>query len=197
MNENFVDVIIENKKLSQHKCKHCDHQTIKSAAKNQQHLQICEAFQKKQERKNQTKSSKNTVQLFIISLIRLLSQAQITVVHRAAAMFIYMTNLSFNHFENSYVLTHHQALCSSYKSFSRKLVTDKLLNEIYEIVKLQVMQMLNSCNHFSFFIDETINIRKERVINLCCHVSSFNDESFHLKAIIEVAEKMSAVVQAE
>jgi hypothetical protein len=59
------------------------------------------------------------------------------------------------------------------------------------------MQMLNNCNHLSFFIDEMINIRKERVINLCCHVSSFNDEDFHLKTIIEVAKKMSAVVQAE
>ncbi len=112
-------------------------------------------------------------------------------------MFIYMTNLSFNHFENSYVLAHHQALCSSYKSLSRKLVADKLLNKVYEIVKLQVMQMLNSCNHLSFFTNETINIRKKRVINLCCHVSSFNDENFYLKAIIEVAKKMSAVVQAE
>ncbi len=57
--------------------------------------------------------------------------------------------------------------------------------------------MLNNCNHLSFFIDETINIRKERVINLCCHVSSFNENDFHLKATVEVAEKMNAVVQVE
>jgi hypothetical protein len=66
MNENFVDVIIESKKLAQHKCKHCDHQTIKSVAQSQQHLKICEAFQQKQERKKQRKSSKNTVQLSIV-----------------------------------------------------------------------------------------------------------------------------------
>ncbi len=62
VDENFVDVIIEGKKLPQHKCKHCGHQTTKSAARGQQHLQICEAFQQKQERKKQTES-KNTVQL--------------------------------------------------------------------------------------------------------------------------------------
>jgi hypothetical protein len=66
MNENFVDVIIESKKLAQHKCKHCDHQIIKNAARSQQHLKICEVFQQKQERKKQTKSSKNTVQLSIV-----------------------------------------------------------------------------------------------------------------------------------
>jgi hypothetical protein len=136
IDENFIDVIIEGLKLSQQKCKHCDHQITKSAVREQQHLEICEAFKQKQERKKETNFSKNTVQLLIISLIRSLSQAQITVAHRAAAMFIYMTNLSFNHFENAYVLAHHQALCSSYKLFTRKLVTDKLLNEVYEIVKL-------------------------------------------------------------
>ncbi len=55
--------------------------------------------------------------------------------------------------------------------------------------------MLKSCNYLSFYTAETINIRKERVIDLCCHV--LNEKDFHLKASIEVAEKMSAVVQAE
>jgi hypothetical protein len=197
VDENFIDVIIEGLKLPQQKCKHCDHQTTKSAARGQQHLEICEAFKQEQERKKETNSSKNTVQLPITSLIRPLSQAQITVAHRAAAMSIYMTNLPFNHFENAYVLAHHQALCSSYKPPTRKLVAGKLLNEAYEIVKLQVMQVLNSCNHLSFFTDETANIRKERVINLCCHVPSSNGGGFHLKATAGVAEKMNAVVQAE
>jgi hypothetical protein len=170
MNENFVDVIIESKKLLQHKCKHCDHQTIKNAARSQQHLKICEAFQQKQKKKKQTKSSKNTTQLFITSLIRFLSQAQITVVHRATAMFIYMTNLSFNHFKNSYVLAHHQALCSSYKSLTRKLVVNKFLNEVYEIVKLQIMQMLNSCNYFSFLLTKRSTFEKN--VSSICVVTS-------------------------
>jgi hypothetical protein len=115
-------------------------------------------------------------------------------------MFVYMTNLSFNHFENSYVIAHHQAFNSNYKLSHHKLVKSKLLNKTYETVKFKVIQKLNASKYFSFFTDETINIRKKRVINFCCHVSStitFNEERFHLKTTIEVAEKMSAAVQAE
>ncbi len=111
-----------------------------------------------------------------------------------------MTNLSFNHFENSYVIAHHQAFNSRYKFSHHKLVKDKLLNETYETIKLKINQKLNACKYLGFFTDETINIRKERVINLCCHVSSTitsNERKFHLKATIEIVEKMSAIVQIE
>ncbi len=140
------------------------------------------------------------MQSLIIFLIRSLNQAQVVHAHRAAAMSVYMTNLSFNHFENSYVIAHYQALNSNYTSSNRKLVRDKLLNEIYETIKIKVDQQLNVCKYFSFFTDETVNIRKERIINLCCHVSSSvtsNERNFHLKAMIEIAEKMSAAVQVE
>jgi hypothetical protein len=90
------------------------------------------------------------------------------------------------------VIAHHQILQSDYKSSNRKLVNEKLLNEIYETIKQRIIKKLNVCNHFNFFIDETINIRKERVINFCCHVSS--KKEFHLKATIEIAEKMNAIV---
>ncbi len=93
-----------------------------------------------------------------------------------------------------------QALSFDYKSPNRKLLAGKLLDEAYETVKIKVNQMLNSCNHLSFFTDETVNIRKERIINLCCHVPSSatsNGGGFHLKAMTGVAEKMSAAVQAE
>ncbi len=193
--DNFIDVIAESLKLPQHRCKHCGHQSTKSAARGQQHLQICDAFIREQQRKQDTGISKNSVQLLITSLIRPLTQAQIAHAHRAAAMFVYMTNLSFNHFENSYVIAHHQALNSGYKSPNHKLVGGKLLNEAYETVKCKIKQKMNACNHLSFFIDETSNIRKKRVINLCCHV--FNEGGFHLKAMTEIAEIMSASVQAE
>jgi hypothetical protein len=68
IDENFIDVIIEDLKLSQQKCKHCDHQITKSAVREQQHLKICEAFKQEQKRKKETNFSKNTVQLLIISL---------------------------------------------------------------------------------------------------------------------------------
>jgi hypothetical protein len=195
MNENFIDVVIENMKLSQHKCKHCEHQSSKSAARDQQHLTICDAFKRDQAKKQKMKFNQNSVQLLITSLFRSLFQAQIAHAHRATAMSVYMTNLSFNHFENVYVVAHHQALSSDYKSSNRKFITDKLLNEINDTVKIKINEVLKSCNYLSFFTDETVNIRKERVINLCCHV--LNERNFHLKAMIQVAEKMNAVVQVE
>jgi hypothetical protein len=79
-------------------------------------------------------------------------------------------------------------------------VRDKLVDEIYKTIKLKINQQLNVCKYRSFFMNETINIRKERIINLYCHVSSLvtsNKKSFHLKAMIEIAEKMNAAVQVE
>jgi hypothetical protein len=195
MNDNLNDVITESMKNSQQKCNHCEHQSIKNAAKEQLHLKACRALIEEQERKQTTLSSRISTQLFITSLIRSLNQAQIAQVHRAIVMFIYMIKLSFNHFENSYVIIHHQILQSDYKSSNRKLVNEKLLNEAYETIKQRVIKKLNACNHLNFFIDETISIRKERVINFCCHV--FSKREFYLKATIEIAEKMNAIVQIE
>jgi hypothetical protein len=73
MNENFIDVITENLKNSQHKCKHCDHKSIKSAAREQQHLKTCDAFKKEQERKQKKELTKISMQSLIIFLIRSLS----------------------------------------------------------------------------------------------------------------------------
>ncbi len=147
----------------------------------------------KQEKKDEIQSKFNAATHYIF--FRSLSQAQIAYAHRAIAMFVYMTNLSFNYFENAYVIAHHQTLFSNYKFSNHKLITEKLLNEIYETVKIKINQMLKNCNYLSFFIDEIINIRKKRVINLCCHV--LNERSFYLKTMIEIAEKMNAVVQVE
>jgi hypothetical protein len=84
------------------------------------------------------KTDQKSVQLLITSLFRPLISAQIAHAHRATAMSVYMTNLSFNHFENAYVIAHHQALSSSYRSSNRKLLAGKLLNEVYDIVKFKV-----------------------------------------------------------
>jgi hypothetical protein len=146
-------------------------------------------------KKKEMEIGQKSVQLSITSLFRPLTPAQIAHAHGAAAMSVYMTNLPFNHFENAYVIAHHQALSPSYKPPNRKLVAGKLLNEAYDTVKSKVVQVLKSCNYLSFFTDETVNIRKERVINLCCHVP--NVGCFHLKATTGVAKKMSAAVQAE
>jgi hypothetical protein len=158
-------------------------------------LQICDVFIKKQQRKQDIEINKNSIQLFIISLIRSMTQAQIAHTYRAIAMFVYMTNLLFNHFENSYVIAYHQVFNSKYKFSNYTLVRENLLNEVYETIKCKIKQKINVCNYLSFFIDETSNIRKKRVINLCCHV--FNKKEFHLKTMIEIAEIMNANVQTE
>jgi hypothetical protein len=77
MNDNFNDVIIESMKNSQHKCNHCEHQSIKNVAKEQLHLKACRVFIEKQKRKQTTLSSRISTQLFITSFIRSLSQVHI------------------------------------------------------------------------------------------------------------------------
>lgn len=203
VDENFVDVIIEGMKYPQHRCTHCGYQSAKVATRGQQHLQTCNAFQEVQERRQQetsSRSSKSLIQLPITPLIRPLNQAQVAHAHRAAAMSVFMTNLPFNHFENPYVIAHHQALHPGYKPPHHKLVGGKLLDDAYETVKLKVNQQLDACSYLNFFTDETANIKKERVINLCCHVPSSATSrggGFHLKAMAGIAETMTAAVQAE
>jgi hypothetical protein len=88
INKNFVDVVIGSKKFSQHKCKHCDHQSSKNAARGQQHLKICDAFKRDQAQKKDMKTDQKSVQLLITSLFRPLISAQIAHAHRAVAIFV-------------------------------------------------------------------------------------------------------------
>jgi hypothetical protein len=81
IDENFVDVVIESKKLSQHKCKHCDHQTSKNAARGQQRLKIRDAFKRDQAQKKEMKTGQKSVQLSITSLFRPLTLDQHLKVH--------------------------------------------------------------------------------------------------------------------
>ena len=108
-------------------------------------------------------------------------------------MSVYMINLPFNHFENKYVIIAYQILHSEYKSSHHKFVAKSLLNETYKIVKLKINVCLNVFNHFNFFTDETVNIRKKKVINLCCHV--FFEDGFHIKIDVKIVEIMNATMQ--
>lgn len=137
-------------------------------------------------------------QLFIILIFRFFSQIQIDQIHRTNAITVYMTNISFNHYENSYVIKSYKLLHLKYKFFNKKFIVEKLLNEAYEIIKFQIMKCLNICNHLNFFTNETTNIRKKRVINFCCYVFSSNfsfEKKFHLKIVVEIFDKMNAVTQ--
>ena len=194
---NFTDVIILGKKFFQHKCNHCEHQFFKLEFRAQHHLKTCQTFQnhqKKNEKKKKIVVSKSN-QIFITSMIRFFGHVYVVQFHRANAMAAYMTNFSFNHFESSYVIEFFKLLHFDYKFFNQSLIAERLLNETYETMKLQMMQRLNVCNYLNFFIDETINIRKKRIINLCCHLPS--DGEFHIKITAEFADKIDAAVQIE
>ena len=201
--ENFVEIIAMGKKCPQHRCKHCGHQSTKLTSRAQLHLNQCQPYLKHQE---EMKKDSNMIvahrpnQIPITAMIRPLSQAQLDQMHRTNAMAVYMTNIPFNHYENSYVIESYKSLHPSYKPPSRKAIAEKLLDKTYERIKLQIMQRLNICNHLNFFTDETANIRRERVINLCCHVPSSDSSfggGFQLKTTAGLAEKMNAVTQAE
>lgn len=114
-------------------------------------------------------------------------------------MAVYMTNLPFNHYENTYVQEHELALYPAYKGPNRKQMSRPLLDEAYTTVKRKVDAQLDICNYLNFCTDKTTNIRKERVINLCYHIpptATFNEGRFHLKAETEVARTITAKIQA-
>ena len=110
-------------------------------------------------------------------------------------MAVYMTNISFNHFESLYVIETFRLMHFDYKSFNRDLIAKILLSKTYKATKNQIMQRLNVCNHLNFFTDKTINIRKKRVINLCCHLPLGG--RFHIKIGAEISEKINAAVQTK
>jgi len=73
------------------------------------------------------------------------------------AMTVYISNLSFNHYENLYVQAHEHIFHTQYTSFSHLIMTVVLLNEIYQMIKMKIDSML--MNHYlNFFSDELTNI---------------------------------------
>jgi len=95
----------------------------------------------------------------------------------------YMSNLSFNHYENLYIQTHEHVFYTNYTSSLNTTMTEVLLNEIYQTVKSKINSMLIK-HYLNFFNDESINIQKKRVINLYIHVSktaTSEEEEFYLK----------------
>lgn len=111
-----------------------------------------------------------------------------------------MTNISFNHYENLYVVDSYKTLHPGYKSPTRKHIAGKLLDEAYKTVKSQIMQRLDACKYLNFFTDETANIRKERVINFYYHVpvsETSQGGGFYLKTVARLANKMDGITQGD
>lgn len=135
--------------------------------------------------------------MFIINIVQFFNQMQITIANRFAAMIVYMMNLSFNHYENFYVLDHHRNIHSNYKSFNRRAFAKNLLKKHTTMWKKMNVQ-LNVCNHFNFFTNENVNIRKKRVINLCCHVffiAIIFENEFHFKTNAKIVKTMTTQIQ--
>lgn len=54
-------------------------------------------------------------------------------------MAVYMTNIPFNHFENSYVIEFFRLLHLGYKLVNQKVIAERLLDEAHETIKIQMM----------------------------------------------------------
>ena len=140
----------------------------------------------------------HSIQIILTANIKFLVINVARRLHQTVTMTIYMINLSFSHYENSYIQAHEQVFHTNYISFLHTTMTEVLLNEIYQTVKSKINSMLTD-QHLNFFSDESINIQKKRVINLCMHISktaTSEEEEFHLKTEVEVIEIMNAKTQA-
>ena len=163
------------------------------ATRQQTHLNKCTAYINRP-----FNLFSSSVQTKLSSQIRSLSSSTIKTLNRTAAMTVYMSNLSFNHYENSYVRANKHAFHTQYTSSSHLIMTEVLLNDIYQTMKTKIDSILMS-HYLNFFSDESTNIRKEKVINLCVHVSktaTSNEEEFHLRVEVDVTEIMNAKSQA-
>lgn len=69
-------------------------------------------------------------------MIRFMFQIQLNQIYRINVMIVYMTNFFLNHYENFYVIVLYKSLHFDYKSFNRKLIVEKLLDEMYKTMKI-------------------------------------------------------------
>ncbi len=191
--EAFQQIIVPGRALTTVRCRHCQYVLTMKATRQQAHLNKCTAYINRS-----FNLFSSSVQTKLSSQIRSLPSSTIKTLNRTTAMTVYMLNLSFNHYENSYVRAHEHVFHTQCTSSLHLIMTEVLLNEIYQMMKTKIDSMLMS-HYLNFFSDESINIRKKRVINLCMHVSktaTSNEEEFHLRIEVDVTEIMNAKTQA-
>ncbi len=163
------------------------------ATRQQTHLNKCIAYINKS-----FNLFSSSVQTKLSSQIWSLSSSIIKTLNRTTAMTVYMSNLSFNHYENSYIWAHEHIFYTQYISSLHLIMTEVLLNEIYQMMKTKINSMLIS-HYLNFFSNESTNIQKKKVINLCMHIlktATSNEEEFHLRIEVNVTEIMNAKTQA-
>ena len=189
--DNFQQIIV-SERLATVQCRHCHTVMSHGATRQQIHLDQCDQYRRR------STNSDSSIQTILDANIRSLAVDVAKRLHQTATMTVYMFNLSFNHYENSYVRAHEQAFYSQYTPSSHTIMAEVLLNEAYQTMKAKIDSMLMS-HYLNFFSDESTNIRKERVINLCVHVSktaTSKEEEFHLRVEVDVTETMNAKTQA-
>ncbi len=189
---NFQKIII-SERLATVQCRHCHKIMTQRATHQQIHLDQCDQYIRRS-----INSNHHLIQIIFDANIRSLVVDVARRLHQTATMTVYMFNLSFNHYENSYIQAHEQVFHSNYTSSLHMTMTEVLLNEIYQNMKAKVNSLL-IVSHLNFFSDETCNIWKKKVINLCVHISTTatsTRDKFHLKTKVEVVKIMNAKTQA-
>jgi hypothetical protein len=150
---NYQQIIVSERQNTV-QCLHCHRQMVKEASRQQSHLNQCNTYQT---RVINQSSSHASAQRILDAQIRSLSAAVIKALHRTMTMTIYMSNLPFNHYENSYVRAHEQVFHSNYISSSHTTMFKSLLKKTYQNVKTKIDSLLIA-HYLNFFSNETSNI---------------------------------------
>lgn len=149
---NFQQIII-SERLATVQCHHCHKIMISEATHQQIYLNQCDQYRKTRF----INLNHCLIQIIFDANIRSLVVDVARRLHQTATMTVYMFNLSFNHYENSYIQAHEQVFHSNYTSSLHMTMTEVLLNEIYQNMKAKVNSLL-IVSHLNFFSDETCNI---------------------------------------
>ncbi len=94
--DNFQQIIV-SERLATVQCRHCHTIMNHEATRQQIHLDQCDQYRRR------STNSNSLIQTILDANIRSLVIDVAKRLHQTATMTVYMFNLSFNHYENSYV----------------------------------------------------------------------------------------------
>lgn len=112
---------------------------------------------------------------------------------RLAAMALYKTGHPFNTFEDKSWAAWSHKINPVWKIPSAKLFAGVFLDEIYEKMKKDILQAVDSCTYFNYVTDGSSNISHERIVNLSVHTQMgiFQLESEEISAIKHSASELA------
>jgi hypothetical protein len=94
-----------------------------------------------------------------------LSEAEHQKLDQAAATMVYDTGLPLSFFEHTSVKAFFQQLRPAWHPPSREMLSESLLEDIYEDTKKEVDSYLNTQDYLNCCFDESSNIKGDRVMN--------------------------------